>query len=156
VRAGFHAYLQVPSRWPPAARKVPLDLYEQTLYRFVDTARRNGVRLLLLDYPLDDPERGAAPGEKSDFLGARSLRELYEIHDEYQDVVQRVADRTRTPVLRTLEHFRRSAPRAFSDYDRYHPNEAGHQLLAQLLLGELRALNRLTTGQATAGGPGSH
>src|SRR2546425_590175 len=151
VGAGFHAYLQAPSSWPPVARKVPIDIYEQTLHRFVDTARGNDVRLLFLDYTFEAPERGESPGEKFDFLGAPSLRELYEIHDEYQDVLQRVADRTHTPLLRTLEDFRRSAPRAFGDYDRYHPNEAGHRLLARLLLGEFRALNWLTPGQPTAG-----
>jgi lysophospholipase L1-like esterase len=68
------------------------------------------------------------------------------IHEEYQEVLRRVALATGTPLLDTAEQLRSAPTLAFTEYDLSHPNQAGAQLLARLLLEKLDALGWLTAG----------
>lgn len=143
VRLGFDAYQRGLAGPPLPTRRVPIGEFEQNLHRFVQIARANNVRMLFIDAPYRAIERGESPDVNLRDIGAGSLRELHQLHQDYQTVLDRVAQVTNTPLLRTGAKFRESDSRIFTDYDLYHLNEAGAQLLAHLLLGELTALQWL-------------
>ena len=146
VLLGFHLHRQFLP--PPPERRawaVPIDRFEQNIQRFVALGRKHRVRILFLDYPYRPFERGTSPGVRfpNYFTDAQSMRELHEIHDQYQRVQQRVAADTGTPLCSTQGRLHRSHVPVFSDHDMSHPNEAGSELLAHLLLEKLEGLGWL-------------
>jgi lysophospholipase L1-like esterase len=119
--------------------------FEENLRRFVAVGRERGVHVAFVDYPYREIERGLSPGEKlpSVYQSARTIEELYAVHDAYQQVVARVAADTGTPFVRTLDALRGASEPTFGDYDMAHPNAAGYATVASLLYEHLRQLRWL-------------
>lgn len=139
-----------PRRWRP---NVPLELFERNLRRIVDLGRERGSEVWLLTSP--DPlgtEAGrrryeAAPATSAakqalEVNGLPSFERLAEIHAEYNDAVRRVAAETGATLVDLDRAFRESSDPAalFDGGDVMHPNEAGHQLEAEVLLRHLAPL----------------
>jgi lysophospholipase L1-like esterase len=109
-----------------------------TVPRFADNVRRiaalaraHGMRLLLLDYPLRPLAEGMTPGERLPFLGgARTLADLHQRHQRYQEALREVAAEEGVPLLATRAELGDPASAAFSRADLVHPNAHGAVLIA--------------------------
>jgi lysophospholipase L1-like esterase len=146
LRFVFHAYRGYVARHRPyPALRVPIGQFEENLHRFVTIARERDVRLAFVDFPYREIERGLSPDETlpNALQPARTLSELHASHDRYQAVVARVAARTGTPLVRTLDAMRTAAEPTFTDYDLSHPNAAGYGVIARRLYEDLRGLGWL-------------
>src|SRR5262249_23584476 len=147
VRLAFAAYRRgVALRPPPASGYlVPIDAFERNLQRFVGIARARGVHLLFIDFPYRPVERGESPGETFPnwYTDAPSPARFPALHGRSQAVLASVARDSGTPLLETAGAFRDSPVPVFTDYDISHPNEAGIQLVARLLLDRIDELGWL-------------
>lgn len=146
TRLAFHGYRQwiARRRSVPRPQRVPPPEYERNLRRFVTIARAHGIRIVFLDFPYREIERGLSPGEvlPNALQAVRSIEELFAVHDQYQEIMRRVATETRTPVVETLTALR-ATPGAFTDYDLSHPSAAGYRAIARRLYDELVKLDYL-------------
>jgi lysophospholipase L1-like esterase len=146
TRLAFHAYRQwiAHQRTVPQPQRVPPPEYERNLRRFVTIARAHGIRIVFLDFPYREIERGLSPREvlPNPMQAVRSIEELFAVHDHYQDIMRRVARETGTPVVETLSALR-ATPGAFTDYDLSHPSGTGYRVIARRLYDELVRLGYL-------------
>jgi lysophospholipase L1-like esterase len=146
TRLAFHAYRQYMAgrRSIPQPTRVPPPDYERNLRRFVHVARSNGIRIVFLDFPYREIERGLSPGEvlPNPLQAVHSIEELHAVHDQYQEIMRRVARETGTPIVETLTALR-ATPGAFTDYDLSHPSGAGYRVIARRLYDELVRLGYL-------------
>ena len=94
-------------------------------------AEANGIRVLLLDYPLAPP---ASPAVEVD---RRAQRRAVE---QLEEVARAVAREQGVPFLETHTRLRSHAPRVFDTADFIHLNHRGAERLAQLIAEELHAL----------------
>lgn len=145
VALGSHAYRarSSPAKGPRRRRLTPEE-FAWNLRQIVEIARTAGARVLLLDFPYRVITRRPHDEQfPSPFTDARSLEELYEIHEAYQGVVRAVARETATPILETEVAFRTAPVDVFTDWDLSHPNRAGAELLGRLLFDRLDDLGWL-------------
>lgn len=144
-----------PDEWRP---NVPLALYERNLRRLVDLGRAQGAEVWLLTSPdpfatPEDLARYAAADERSNahltlaVNGVPTFERLVEIHDEYNEVVRRVAAETGAPLVDMAALYgRHPAADLFAAGDVIHPTDAGHTLEAEALLALLRGGEAPPTG----------
>jgi lysophospholipase L1-like esterase len=135
-----------PGDWHPA---VSVPTFERNLRRIIDIGRSEGAEVWLLTSPdplvtPQDLERYRAAGPRSSAfltLGLNripSFERLAEIHAQYNDAVRRVAAATGSPLIDMAALYRqRPAADLFGPFDVVHPNEAGHQLEAEILFEQL-------------------
>jgi lysophospholipase L1-like esterase len=146
TRLAFHAYRQwmAGRRSIPQPQRVPPAAYERNLHRFVEIAHAAGVRLVFLDFPYREMSRGLSPGETlpNPLQAVRSIEELHAVHDQYQEIMRRVARESGTPVVETLTALR-ATPGTFTDYDLSHPSGTGYRVIARRLYDELVRLGYL-------------
>jgi lysophospholipase L1-like esterase len=153
VALGVHAYRE---RFTPAdetrRRRLTPTEFARNLRHIIEIARGAGARVLLLDFPYRSITR-RPPDERfpNAFTDARTLEELYEIHEAYQAIVREVATETGTPILETEAAVRAAPVPVFSDWDLSHPNRAGAELLGRLLLDRLDDLGWLPPTMPPAG-----
>jgi len=138
---GFHVVKSFRQR--PGMDDGPMnDLarFERDLRRFEQISRDEGFTLVLLDYPLRDPARGASKG-LSDvdrrIMGTDSGAELNALHDRWQARQAEVAQELGVILVETGPECIEAAGRCFSDFDRVHPSEFGHRLIAHRLVNRL-------------------
>lgn len=112
-------------RWTSAPR------YRKNLERIIEVAEANGIRVLLLDYPLAPL---ASPAVEVD---RRAQRRAVE---QLEKVARAVAREQGVPFLETHTRLRSHASRAFDTADFIHLNHRGAERLAQLIAEELHAL----------------
>jgi lysophospholipase L1-like esterase len=117
-------------------RWVEPERFEKNLHRLAEFAVEDGFELLLMDYPLRSVERGETPGSPIASLpqfGARSIAQLNELHESYQQALGRTARRAGIPLLRTAPACRMPGDPCFGDYDSAHPSRFGAEIHARLL-----------------------
>ncbi len=145
--AGLLLYRAVPvmaisrlGHWVPSAHPivwVSPDEYAWNLSRMIDLARSRGARPVLLDAPpapLTPKIRG-----NTNFLrgtGYATFAQLLAAHARYQAIAERVARNKGVPFLRTAVSPGEAAA-LFSPYDLPHPNAAGQERIARILLAEI-------------------
>ena len=123
---------------PPA---VSVALFEKNLRRFAALAQGKRIGLLLIDYPLRPFESGIVPGEALPFLGgARTLEELHERHQMYQDALREVATQEGLQLIETRRELSRPETAAYSSADLAHPNPRGAALIARRIADRLEML----------------
>jgi lysophospholipase L1-like esterase len=126
--------------WVPT---IPRDDYERNLGRIVDIARSRGAEVWLLTSPRN-PAPSQMAVDKVSVLNKIPFDDLMKIHDQYNDVVRRVAQERGVLLVDMDEIYRRHADEPlFSPDDAVHPNQGGHNLEAQALLTALELQHRL-------------
>ena len=137
---------------------VSLDRFEANLRRFAEVGRKEGIRVLFLDYPLRPLSWGKIPPGNVLIKrgGQKDLRGLYQEHAKYQEAISRVAREEQIPLLETVERLHDLKPHAYGDLDFPHPNDHGSREIARLLREKLIELSwisgagsGLTSGQRT-------
>lgn len=144
TRLGWNAYERITGLHPDPF-SVPwasLEQFERNLRQFIDVSRRRNIHLLFIDYPLRPLGRGTDPDDAYlRFLRvAASVREFLDTHRTYQSVLQRTAQAEGIPLLVTAGALEQPEVHAFGPADMIHPNDAGAQLIAELLLAKLSEL----------------
>lgn len=125
--------------------------YAENLRRFGEVSRDNGIRLLLLAFPLRPVARGdsipVSPEAQQDPYarsGVKNLAELHALHDRYQAVLHRTADEEEIPLLDLDEVFRQhTAHEEFGAHDLVHFNTIGASLVAEAVHARLQDLGWL-------------
>ncbi len=142
--------------------KVPLPAYRQTLADFVAAARARGMRPLLVTPP---PLHGLRyfrwvtrqlDGEAVlEALGG-DVQHIYRWQERYAVALRDVATQTGCPVLDMRDAFlaRRDYESLMCE-DGIHPNEQGHQLIAETALRFARGRSRGPGAQGNAGNVGN-
>jgi len=139
----------LPSVWQPT---IPPARFARNLRRIVELGRGRGAEVWLLTTP--DPFHtpddlrfyAARPATSSAKLtlavnAVPSFERLAEIHEEYNQVVRQVAAETGAPLLDLAAAYRRHpSQELYTPGDVIHPNEAGHQLEAEMLFERLAPL----------------
>ncbi|MBL8018105.1 MAG: SGNH/GDSL hydrolase family protein [Leptospirales bacterium] len=122
---------------PDRAMEIPwntISQFKENLTRLVDYARADGVRVVLLDYPIRPP---AFPGrvDQSKFptmgWGVRDYQSLLELHRPYTEAIREIAQVKQVPLIETAPELESRQQEGFSETDIVHPNEKGYSLIAK-------------------------
>lgn len=131
--------------WELHSAKTPLDQFENRYREMISDARSRGLKPILLTLPPLDPARFFNWVSKD--LNRESIlryiegdiNNIYKWHKEYNKIILRLASEENLPVIDI-----RSAIESQDNYSQYlcidgmHPNEKGHQFIADYLTGSLR------------------
>jgi lysophospholipase L1-like esterase len=137
---------------PGSVPWVSPERFQLNLRRFIEIAQVRNLHLLMVDYPLRPLEWGEPRTSESicKAAGVGSLRELYDVHERYQQLLRRIVREERAPLLETRRRFEQRHDPVFSEVDPVHPNSTGARELARLVAERLEALGWLA---APASGP---
>ena len=112
-----------------------LDQYESNLRTLIHIANSDGVRVLLVDYPLRSPV--IPPTSKEGLMKQLSAMKMvsYEAylaaHEKFMQRMEAVAQSTGTQIIRTRSRLEDPKEAAFSRFDVVHPNKHGMQIIAE-------------------------
>jgi lysophospholipase L1-like esterase len=143
---------------PFSVRWVTPERYAENLRRFGEVSRENGIRLLLLAFPLRPIERGdsvqsSRHPDRNPYAGSgvEDLAGLHRLHDSYRDVLRRTAQEEEVALLELDEIFVRHAAREeYGAYDLVHFNVAGADVVAQATYARLRSLGWLDADRSSS------
>lgn len=131
----------------PHIPMTPLPLYEENLLEMVDTAKSAGSQPVLCNLPPIDAEkyfrfitRGEPEREKNILAFLGDVGHIYWWHERYSATVERVAQKTDTPLMLLRSAMLEEEDyRAFVCDDGMHLNPRGHARMAEALLGYIRS-----------------
>ena len=115
---------------PGSVRWAPPERYRRNLERIIEVARRRGIRVLLLDYPLAPVAQDAEV--EADRRSMR--RELAKLGN----IARAVSGEQNVPLLETGARFAAHERPLFDEADFIHPNHRGAEVLARLIAERLR------------------
>lgn len=123
--------------WQPA---VPLEEFERNLRRIVEIGRGRGADVWLLTLPRS-PNPSERAARRLSQHSRLSVERLAAIHDAYNDAIRAVGSSLGAPVVDVQRAYAEDpATVRFIPTDLIHPNQAGHDLEAELLYQRLVAL----------------
>lgn len=118
--------------------RVSLDDFAYNLEQLIEAAREHGVHVLLVAEPCgpnSDVQRTGKAGQPWAINVLKNYEALVDLHAEYNQRTREVAQRLHVPLVDADREFsRRDKTRLFDPWDMMHPNEAGHRLIAEMLL----------------------
>lgn len=115
--------------------RVPRENYRQNLSELMAFFQQRNVKVLLLSMPVN-VQLQTPTGKTGDKLRLESVKKIQQALPEYHQIQREVALEYRVELIHAHEHFSNHKEYLFLDPERdtIHPNEKGHELLADLLL----------------------
>ena len=145
-------YRRIPAFHSPRGTIwVSLDRFKANLRRFAEIGRKEGIRVLFIDTPVDPSPRGKHPHREKilRMSGYRTFGGFRQQHERYQAALRAMARKEGVPLLSTRSRFRSRKDPLFSEADFVHPNEKGAKELARMLWDRLLELGWVTEEQPT-------
>ncbi|MCE9599034.1 MAG: SGNH/GDSL hydrolase family protein [Spirochaetia bacterium] len=111
-----------------------LPAFEENLDRLIRYARNDGVKVVLIDYPIR-PEVFPGRVEQDKFpkmgWGVKDYQGLLALHRPYAQAIADTARRNQIPLIQTADELERFENQGFSSTDIVHPNLKGYKMIAQ-------------------------
>lgn len=122
--------------------KTNIDVFRQTMKNTIEILRSNGIVPVLLTLPPLDAERYFKWVSKDNSLYAQNIlkwlgtvSKIYWWHEKYNSAVNDVAEETNTRLIDVRGNFLKEHDfRPYICVDGIHPNESGHQLIANKII----------------------
>lgn len=136
--------------------RVPPEEFDFNLRLIIREARQHGAVPILINAPEGVPHeeflKSTHLSRLLEFVGYDSLEEVFEVHKEYREIVERVAREEKVPLVDLEAAFAaRGRAGLFGPTEVLHPNQEGNELTAKLVLRKLQELDIVGDRRAERG-----
>ncbi|MCE9599035.1 MAG: SGNH/GDSL hydrolase family protein [Spirochaetia bacterium] len=119
-----------------------IDQFRFHLEALITNARKDGVQVILLDYPIRPagfPKRDDGKPFPEKIWGVKNHEELIRLHSQYNREIKLTSERMRVPLVQTGHLLEDIGRAGFTSTDIVHPGPEGYRLIAEELSAFIKA-----------------